>query len=278
MQATVLSIAGSDPTGGAGIQADIKTMTTVGVYAASAISCITVQNSYGVNRVEPLSLNLVVEQIHAVLEDHHVTHIKIGMVGTIAIAEKIGAILSDFHGEVIFDPILKSSTGQNLFEASAIKKLHTFLIDKTTVLTPNLSELAVLADQKCNTTQDAVTAARKLLMMHENLRTILIKGGHARTKGKITDAMVFKADGRITETFVTHPKTVTKNTHGTGCTLASAFAAYHCLTGDDTASFYSAVKYVQNILSASASAETIKNPDGQGVMLHYLAFRPDDRT
>ena len=270
MEATVLSIAGSDPTGGAGVQADIKAMTTIGVYAAAAVSCITIQNSYGVSSVVPLAPDIVSKQIHAVLNDHNVTHIKIGMVGTIAVAEAIGAVLHDFQGEIVFDPILMSSTGQNLFEPQAIQKLHETLFNKVTVLAPNLPELSILAgEQKLVGYHDAVTAAKKLLTRHEKLRIIVVKGGHAGVNETITDTMVLKADGSYREQSVSHLKIPTKNTHGTGCTFASAYAAYHCLTGDDISSFFSAVEYVQNVLSLSSSALTVKNPEGQGVMLHY---------
>ena len=160
MKATVLIIAGSDPTGGAGLQADIKTMTVIGVYAAAVVTCITVQNSRGVKRVTPLEPELVSEQIKAVIEDHHVTHIKVGMVGTSAIAEAINKTLGNFTGEIIVDPVLLSTTGQELFQSSDISALKSNLISKATIITPNLPELSATIDTKINDPEDAPQGCR----------------------------------------------------------------------------------------------------------------------
>ena len=142
MTRTVLTIGGSDPTGGAGIQADIKTLTMLGVYGAAAITCVTVQNSHGVTAIQPLDPELVAAQIRAVLDDHHVHHVKIGMVGSTPIARAIGESLAGFEGEVIYDPVLSATTGQPLMEESGLDSLRRELLRRTTILTPNLPELA----------------------------------------------------------------------------------------------------------------------------------------
>jgi len=164
---TILTLAGSDPTGGAGIQADLKTMTAAGVYGAAVITCITVQNSRGVTRVEPLHPVLVGEQIEAVLADHQVTHIKIGMVGTGGIGRVIARKLRDFAGEMIFDPVLLSTTGQQLMAPQDLDSVRADLLPITTVLTPNLPELEKLTGMSANN-QDAINAAVTSLFQASN--------------------------------------------------------------------------------------------------------------
>jgi hydroxymethylpyrimidine/phosphomethylpyrimidine kinase len=272
MQATVLSIAGSDPTGGAGIQADLKTMTTVGVYGAAVVTCITVQNSRGVSRVEYLSPDLVFRQTRAVLEDHTVTHVKIGMVGTALIADAICGALADFPGEIVYDPVAASSTGQTLLHGStSADDPREHLVSKCTVLTPNLEELSSLSRTRSTSNREAVDAARQLLKQYRHLRVVLVKGGHLETEGDMIDSMVCRSAGEVHVLSVPHRAVQTRNSHGTGCTFASAFASFHCLTGDDKTSFYKSVSYIQTLLSRSAPEQVTKNPAGPGCMLHYLA-------
>ncbi len=269
MQATVLIIAGSDPTGGAGMQADLKTLTAIGVYGAAAVTCITVQNSRGVTRVEPLSPALVREQIESVLADHQVTHIKIGMVGTRKIAEAVARLLTDFPGQVIYDPVMVSTTGQDLAAPSARDGIRA-LLGITTVLTPNLPELAVLTDSEINSDREAQRAAKSLLHRFDRLRTVLVKGGHGGWSPKITDYLMLRTPKNIKVIPATHARLESLNTHGTGCTLASAYAAFHCLTGDDESAFQRSVDFLQTVLIRSAAARTIKYAGGRGPLLHYI--------
>lgn len=268
MQATVLIIAGSDPTGGAGMQADLKTLTAIGVYGAAAVTCITVQNSRGVTRVEPLSPALVREQIESVLEDHQVTHIKIGMVGTREIAGAVARLLTDFPGPVIYDPVMVATTGQDLAAPSALDGIR-FLLGITTVLTPNLSELAVLTDSEINGDREAQKAAKSLLHRFDRLRAVLVKGGHGGRSQEITDYLVLRTPKDIKVIPATHARLESLNTHGTGCTLASAYAAFHCLTGDDESAFQHSVDFLQTIMIRSTAVRTIKYAGGRGPLLHY---------
>ncbi|MDH3348594.1 MAG: bifunctional hydroxymethylpyrimidine kinase/phosphomethylpyrimidine kinase [Desulfobulbaceae bacterium] len=265
---TALTIAGSDPTGGAGIQADLKTMTRIGVYGASAITCITVQNSKGVTRAEPLSTSLVREQIMAVLQDHHVSHIKIGMVGTNKIAQTIAEVLNHFSGEIILDPVMVSSTGHDLIEPG--KNYSPELLAIATVLTPNLPELAILADQEVDTTAKSVRAATLLLEELPRLRAVLLKGGHSEDQFQITDRLVMVPDGKVELITWPHLRIKTSNTHGTGCTLASAFTAYHLLDWHYGTAFRNSVQYMDKILKQSAPARITKMPSCNGPMVHYL--------
>jgi len=271
---TVLSIAGSDPSGGAGVQADLKTLTVMGVYGAAVITCITVQNSRGVSRVEPLDPGLVREQIDAVMADHLVTHIKIGMVGTAPIARAIHDALADFRGELIFDPVVSSSTGQELTAREGLAGVRASLFGITTVLTPNIPELENVTATAIRSEQDILTAVRTLFDQYRHFRCILVKGGHAGHGARITDYL-FHAPGRRMEMeTATHPFIATGNTHGTGCTLASAFAACHALTGDYGVAFRRSVAFLQSVLEKSSSAQIVKNPEGGGGLLHHLATSP----
>lgn len=276
MQATVLSISGSDPTGGAGIQADLKTMTSIGVYGAAAVTCITVQNSHGVVGVNCLPPDLVRQQIKVVMDDHRVTHVKIGMVGTLAIAGAIRDALTDFKGEIIYDPVMVSSTGHPLTEDMDVNEFSSLLVSRCTILTPNIPELAQLSNVQFVRHHEALHHAEQMLRKYNRLRAVLVKGGHAIKNTAIVDTMVYRTDGAVRTMSLTHASIKTQNTHGTGCTLASAFASFHSLCGDDIQSFRQSVDYVQTVLKYSAPMRLIRNSEGQGGMLHF-SFRPEDR-
>ena len=269
---TVLTIAGSDPTGGAGIQADIKTMTVIGVYSAAVITCITVQNSLGVGRIEPLHPALVSEQIEAVLSDHQVTHIKIGMIGTAAIARAVAQKLKGFEGEVIFDPVLHSTTGQQLMPPADLASVRADLFPQTTVLTPNLPELEKLTGMTARNPDEITAAVAALFQGSNRLRGVLVKGGHGDKSSMATDSMYcYTPDGKMEREVLSHSFLKTANSHGTGCTLSSAFAAFHALGGNYSSSFRQAVFFLQKILRESAPAQVVTNPAGKGALLHHLA-------
>ena len=135
----ILAIAGSDPSGGAGIQADLKTYASLGVYGCAAISCLTVQNSKGVYAIQAVAPELVKEQIRKVLADLPVSHIKTGMIGTGAVARAIGACLTEFKGTIVCDPVLKASDGHDLLTSEGLACLGEHLIGRATALTPNFT-------------------------------------------------------------------------------------------------------------------------------------------
>jgi hydroxymethylpyrimidine/phosphomethylpyrimidine kinase len=274
MQATVLSIAGSDPTGGAGIQADLKTMTSIGVFGAAAVTCVTVQNSHGVVRIECLPPDLVYQQIQAVLADYSTTHVKIGMVGNLSIAEAICESLSCFAGEIIYDPVMLSSSGQSLME-ECLPEAPAHLVRQCTVLTPNIPELARLSGTEIKNHQDALRQAEQLFAQYKRLRAILVKGGHMIQDGTVIDTLLWRTDEGFRTISVSHELIRTSNTHGTGCTLASAFASFHCLTGDYSRSFRQSIDYMHTVLKNSASKKVVRNPDGPGSLLHY-SYKPEN--
>ena len=270
IQKTVLSIAGSDPSGGAGIQADLKTFTVLGVYGGAVITCLTAQNTQGVFAVEPITPSFVKEQIKYVLNDLNVTHIKIGMVGTIPIIENICEQLADFSGEIIYDPILVSSSGHALMDENGYDAVRQLLLKICTVITPNLPELPILSERNCTDKNEIFAAAESLLDKHEKLRAVIIKGGHSRPEDKMVDDYLVKQDAEENKLNIireSHPRLETRNTHGTGCTFSSAFTAYHLLTGDDITAFRKAVSFLDELLTLSASRDI---GCGTGPLVHHL--------
>lgn len=272
IQKTVLSIAGSDPSGGAGIQADLKTFTVLGVYGGAVITCLTAQNTQGVFSVQPVTPSFVKEQIKCVLNDLNVTHIKIGMVGTIPIIENICEQLTDFSGEIIYDPILVSSSGHALMDENGYDAVCQLLLKICTVITPNLLELPILSERKCTDKNDFFTAAESLLDKYKKLRAVIIKGGHSQPENKMVDDYLVKqdAEGKVNIIRESHPRLETRNTHGTGCTFSSAFTAYHLLTGDDISAFRKAVSFMDELLTLSASSDI---GCGAGPLVHHLVTK-----
>jgi len=271
-----LAIAGSDPSGGAGIQADLKTFTILGVYSGAVITCNTVQNTTGVESYHPVSPDLVKKQIVSVLKDINVSHIKIGMVGSVEIGAAICAALENFMGEVIWDPVLRASSGQLLTDAAGAADILETLAARVTVLTPNLPELAALTQKNITGPEEMTDAALHLLHRFENMRTILVKGGHQeREDNSVTDYLVRrrKEAGLTSPTAYdllseTHPRIQTHNDHGTGCTFASAFTAFHLLTGSERTAFKKTSVFMQELLQLSAPYRIGR---GRGPLLHHLA-------
>ena len=200
----ILTIAGSDPSGGAGIQADIKTITMMGGYAVSAITAITVQNTLGVQAVEVLAPELVVAQIAACVSDIGIDAIKIGMLGSAANAHAVADVLAGMTIPVVFDPVMIATSGGVLADAETVAAF-TRLMRLATVTTPNLPELAALGGE-----------AAMLSLTHH----ALIKGGHG--EGEVVVDRLIGPAGEVTRW--SDPRIDTQHTHGTGCTLASAIA------------------------------------------------------
>ncbi len=264
----ILTIAGSDPSGGAGIQADLKTITTLGCYGEAAITAITCQNSLGVSHCHPLSPQLVADQIAAVLSDMPPSHIKIGMTASAEIIATLAEILNNFAGEIIFDPVLKSSAGQSLLQGNSASALAP-LLARVSVLTPNISELSSLSQLPVSNEAEAKEAGQILLASYANIRALCIKGGHLHEEGKeVVDILLEKTGPHqtIQTTCVRHPRHRTTNSHGTGCTFASAFAAYHAHEESYLKAFNAAVCYVGTLLERS---KKIKIGHGLGPLLHY---------
>ncbi len=216
----VLSVAGSDPSGGAGIQADLKTFAALGVYGAAAITAVTIQNTTGVKYVHALPYDVVYDQIVAVMDDIHPDVVKVGMVND---SSTLDAIASAFQQSkppfLIVDPIMLSSSGCPLMQPDAKSVFVEKLLPLTSMLTPNLPEAWLLAEKTAEREGNLSDAAREILSF--GVGAVLIKGGHSAGDEK-TD-ILFQPAGE--QKF--SAKTVeSRNTHGTGCTLSSAIAAY----------------------------------------------------
>ncbi len=268
---TLLSIAGSDPSGGAGIQADLKTMTTIGVYGAAAITCLTVQNSRGVQDIKPLAPDFVRAQIQAVLDDHRVTHIKIGMIGDTAIVEAVADILQNFKGTVIYDPVLAATTGESLLAGEGLECLKREFLPFVSFLTPNIFELESLTGRLIYTVTEAVESARSLLEAYPYMQGVVVKGGHLdETNSIIRDYLVLQG-GSVKES--KRKRINNNNLHGTGCTYASAFASFLCLGNMKENAFQQTGIYMDSIIRAGIGVQIV-NKNMNGPLLHSILVDP----
>jgi len=225
---TVLTIAGSDSVGGAGIQADIKAISATGSYAASAITAITVQSTIGVSAVHPVPLDIVKGQIEAVLSDIGADSIKIGMLGNTQIIRCVASTLrSNNCSNIVLDPVMVATSGDRLLEKSAEMVLATELAPYSRVLTPNIPEAEILSGTKISSKEQLPEIGRVLSMkMYEvsgRKVSVLMKAGHL-TDNILTDYFYNAEEDHIIE--LSSTKVETNNTHGTGCTLSSAFASF----------------------------------------------------
>jgi hydroxymethylpyrimidine/phosphomethylpyrimidine kinase len=214
----VLTIAGSDSSGGAGIQADLKTFAAHGVYGMSVITAVTAQNTQGVSAVQDISPEIISGQIEAIFEDIRVDGVKIGMTSQICTIKAIGEGLKQYKpSNIVLDPVMVSKSGYQLLQQSAIEELISILLPMATVVTPNIPEAEVITGIKIENILDMERAARAIYGM--GARNVLIKGGHLEN-----DATDVLFDGR-SFTYLKGRRINTRNTHGTGCTLSAAIAS-----------------------------------------------------
>lgn len=219
----VLSIAGSDCSGGAGIQADIKTVSALGVYAASAITAVTVQNTKGVRAVHAVPAEIVCSQIEAVMEDMRPDAVKIGMISERIIVQVIAACLRKYNPKyVVYDPVMVSTSGKRLMEEDAIEEIKKELFPLVSLITPNLDEAEVLAGKRIDSFEIMKLTSQQLSESYGT--SVLLKGGHLQGD-KMLD--VLYSDGNIH--IYNEKRIISRNLHGTGCTLSSAIAAYLAL-------------------------------------------------
>jgi hydroxymethylpyrimidine/phosphomethylpyrimidine kinase len=215
----VLIIAGSDSGGGAGIQADIKTVTALGGYAATAITAITVQNTLGVTGVHAIPLDIIEAQARAVLDDIGADAIKTGMLGDVATVERVAAILDSAPGvPAVIDPVMVAKGGAALLAARAVEAVRELMIPRAALLTPNAPEAEALTGLPVQTTDDLRRAGETLLGW--GAKAVLMKGGHISGE-RLTDLLITPQG----ETAFEGERIDSRHTHGTGCTLATACAA-----------------------------------------------------
>lgn len=219
MTAIALTIAGSDSGGGAGIQADLKTFSALGVFGTSAITAITVQNTQGVRDVEDISPHIVAGQIDALYEDMEIDAAKIGMVSRIDTIMAIASALRRHKVRPVLDPVMVATSGDRLLQADAIEALRSELLPQAIIVTPNLPEAALLSGRPV-AEDEAQMIAQAESLLETGANAVLIKGGHG-TGPESTDLLL---DGSSL-TRLSRPRIATPNTHGTGCTLSAAIAA-----------------------------------------------------
>jgi len=265
----ILSIAGSDPSGGAGIQADLKTFATLGVYGAAVVTSLTIQNTRGVAATHPVPPEIVKAQAEAVLADLSVSHIKLGMLGNAGIVRAVGEVLAGFKGEVVCDPILRASSGPALLDETALDDFKREIVAHSTVLTPNFREFQVLTGVTGNDEPDVSAAVARMLADYPRLAAIVLKGGHRCEDGpQVVDTLFLRVEGGWRTIESRRERLRTANTHGTGCTFASALAAGHQQTGSWAEAFRLATGYLDRLLRLSAGCQI---GHGTGPLLHHLA-------
>lgn len=262
---TVLTIAGSDSGGGAGIQADIKTISACGCYAASVITAVTVQNTLGVEAIHPVPVDIVRGQIRAVLTDIGADAVKIGMLHSAEVVNCISEELQDYHGSIVLDPVMVSTSGHRLIEEQAIDTLTKRLMPMARVITPNIPEAELLLASRLQSQDELYTAAQRLAEVFGV--SVLLKAGHLIGETLI-DIFYDYEQGTLSE--LPSQRVHTVNTHGTGCTLSSAMASMlaHGLPLTDAA--YAAKRYIAEAIAAGADY-TIGH--GHGPVNHFYAFR-----
>jgi len=261
--ARVLSIAGSDCGGGAGIQADLKTFAALGCYGMTAITALTAQNTTGVRAIHAVPPAMLRDQIDAVVEDIGVDAVKIGMLHAPEIVQVVADAI-DRHAltQVVLDPVMIATSGAVLIENAAVQALVQQLFARALLITPNLDEAGFLVGRRLHTESDMAQAAQELLA--RGARAVLLKGGHLAGE-QVCDLFVSQSGESF---WLRAPRIASPNTHGTGCTLSSAIAAHLALGQDLPTALHSAHAYVRQALQAGAGVRT---GAGSGPLNHSAA-------
>ena len=259
-----LTIAGSDSGGGAGIQADLKTFSALGVYGASVITAVTAQNTRGVTAVHGIPADVVIAQLDAVLSDLAVGAVKIGMVADIEVIERLAGKLAGAGLPVVLDPVMVAASGARLVSEEAVAALSGTLLPLATVVTPNIPEAAVLlGTEPAQKVEEMRTQAAALSARGP---AVLLKGGHL-TGAQSVD--VFAHDGEVES--LSAQRVTTRNTHGTGCTLSSAIAAHLARGG----TLPEAVRAGKDYITAAIDhADDLRVGSGHGPVHHFHALWP----
>lgn len=259
----VLSIAGSDSGGGAGIQADLKTFAALGCYGMTAITALTAQNTLGVRAIHGVQPAMLREQIDAVVEDIGLDAIKIGMLHSPEIVQTVAEAI-DRHAlkKVVLDPVMVATSGAVLIENPAIAALVRELFWRADVVTPNLDEASLLVGRPLNNEHEMEAAALELLAM--GAAAVLLKGGHLA--GDVVSDLLVTHNGEVH--WMRAPRIQSANTHGTGCTLSSAIAAHLALGATLLAAVQAARAYVR---AALVSGAKVRTGSGSGPLNHGYA-------
>jgi hydroxymethylpyrimidine/phosphomethylpyrimidine kinase len=254
-----LTIAGSDPSGGAGIQADLKTFHQFGVYGEAVITLITVQNTRGVERVECLAPDLVAGQIRAVVADIPPAAAKIGALGNHGIIKSVSELAAGFSFPLVLDPVILSKHGAALLEADAVQAMKIRLLPHTFLLTPNLEEAALLTGAEVRNIVDMRKVAKQLAALGP--QAVLVKGGHLA--GDAVDVLFYQGEFRE----FTSPRIETRHTHGTGCTFSAAITAGLASGCDVEKAIAQAKRYITEAIRGNPGLGA-----GQGPVNHHALF------
>ena len=262
----ILIIAGSDSSGGAGIQADIKTVTALGGYAMTAVTAVTIQNTTGVKSVIPIKPKQISEQILFTCKDIKPNGVKIGMLHSSAVILSVVNVLKKVKtSKIILDPVMVAKGGARLINKSAVKTLKDKLINKTYLITPNIPEAEILSQIKIRNLEDMIHAANILLKL--GAKNVLVKGGHRNTKN-MEDVLVNSKEIKIFK----NKKIKTRNTHGTGCTLSSAIATFFACGKTINKSCELGIKYVNQSIRSN-----LNYGRGQGPINHLSTINLDKK-
>lgn len=262
-----LTIAGSDPTGGAGFQADLKAFSALGAYGATVITAVIAQNTMGVSAIRPVEPRMVRAQMDAVFEDLDVDAVKIGMLGTAPIIDAVAEGLRAWKPRwIVVDPVMVAKSGDRLLEAEAVEAMRERLLPLASIITPNLPEAADLLGTDTPDTRDRMAnmAARLQALGPAN---VLLKGGHLTTA---ESPDLFLHGGELQ--WLESPRTATRNTHGTGCTLSAAIAAGLARRASLPEAVIDAKRYIAH---AIAAADRLAVGRGNGPVHHFHALWKD---
>ncbi|CAM3746207.1 bifunctional hydroxymethylpyrimidine kinase/phosphomethylpyrimidine kinase [Polynucleobacter brandtiae] len=273
--AKILTIAGSDSGGGAGLQADLKVITALGGYGMSVVTAITAQNTLGVSCIQDVNLDVIEAQIDAIFLDIGVDIVKIGMLASPEIVRTVASALKR-HGakRIVLDPVLRATSGASLGGDDTAQAMMTYLFPMASLITPNLDEASLLLGREITTVADFALAAQELLDMGP--QAVLIKGGHLdATHTQLTDFLMWRTLEDNLEIVQSkefkHYRVNTVNTHGTGCSLSSAVATYLADGHDLAHSVAKAIAYVEAGLEAG---RFLSIGEGPGPLWHMHAFYP----
>jgi hydroxymethylpyrimidine/phosphomethylpyrimidine kinase len=261
----VLTIAGSDSGGGAGIQADLKTLAANGCYGMSVITALTAQNTQGVTGIHPVPVDFVARQLDAVLSDLGADAVKVGMLYSAELIEMVARKLKEYQmSPIVLDPVMVAQSGDKLLRDDAVAALKIHLIPLAEILTPNIPEASALLGRKISVAAEMPAAAAELAQL--GCRNVLVKGGHL--EGKDCDDCLYLGAERRTVRFP-GSRVETRNNHGTGCTLSSAIAAFLARGDEAGTAVRRAKEYITGAIRAGAA---YRIGHGHGPVHHFWRF------
>lgn len=263
MHANILTIAGSDSGGGAGIQADLKAISATGAYGLSVITALTAQNTVSVDAIYPVPIDLVKQQMETVARDIQIDAVKVGMLGTAEVIEVVAEFIDKLSCPVVVDPVMVAKSGDRLLHPDAFFALRELLIPRATVITPNLPEASdLLGENEASDRNAMIFQATALLALGS--KAVLLKGGHL-TSDESPDVLI-DSNGSL---WFENPRIQTVNTHGTGCSLSSALASFLGQGHSIEMAARSAKDYISGAISA---ADQLSVGSGKGPIHHFWAL------